>query len=251
MVKNRKHTHKGTCQSCGRVQAVKVDGKIAEHGFTVEWGRVGSCDGSDKQPLEINTEFNEDKVRELEIFASDENKIREQKVFQDFVRRSQKNSAWHKHELLKNGGTPVVVKRQDPSEISQKTVDRIVQSVKDHINTLNNLRNERFGKPLYEAAYVRKIVEDLEESMAEFRDYCNDYLNTYDFDRNASRKLYKDENNNSHFEEYVTSLGLVKLVTKYNGIDYAKFSWEHDTASFRNTFYLDGEKVTKKALLAM
>ena len=53
MVKNRKHTHKGTCQSCGRVQAVKVDGKIAEHGFTVDWGRVGSCDGSDKQPLKI------------------------------------------------------------------------------------------------------------------------------------------------------------------------------------------------------
>ena len=152
---------------------------------------------------------------------------------------------------MKNGGTPVVVKRKDPSEISQKTVDRIVQSVKNHINTLNNLRNERFGKPLYEAAYVRKIVEDLEESMAEFRDYCNDYLITHDFDRNASRKLYRDENNNSHFEEYVTSLGLVKLVTKYNGIDYAKWEWEHDTASFKNTFYLDGEKITKKALLAM
>ena len=244
MVKNRKHTHKGTCQSCGRVQAVKVDGKIAEHGFTVDWGRVGSCDGSDKQPLEINTEFNEDKVRELEIFASDENKIRQQVVYQDVQRQLQANQ----NRYLKNIKP---IKKLDPSEISQKTVDRIVQSVKDRINTLNNLRNERFGKPLYEAAYVRKIVEDLEESMAEFRDYCNDYLITHDFDRNASRKLYRDENNNSHFEEYVTSLGLVKLVTKYNGIDYAKWEWEHDTASFKNTFYLDGEKITKKALLAM
>ena len=47
------HTHKGTCQVCGRTQAVKQDGTIAKHGYTVEYGFFnGTCAGSGQKPLQ-------------------------------------------------------------------------------------------------------------------------------------------------------------------------------------------------------
>lgn len=47
-------THNGTCQICGNEQAVNAkSGKIAKHGYTVEWGYFeGTCPGSDELPLQ-------------------------------------------------------------------------------------------------------------------------------------------------------------------------------------------------------
>jgi len=54
-----KHTHKGTCQICGRTQAVdNKRGTIAKHGYTVDWGYFsGQCEGSDELPLEVSKEL--------------------------------------------------------------------------------------------------------------------------------------------------------------------------------------------------
>lgn len=50
---SRKHTHLGTCQACGRAQAYQVNGKVAKHGYTVDWGFFnGVCRGADAKPLE-------------------------------------------------------------------------------------------------------------------------------------------------------------------------------------------------------
>tara|TARA_Y100001937_G_C7073326_1_gene309414 strand:- start:27 stop:920 length:894 start_codon:yes stop_codon:yes gene_type:complete len=55
------HTHKGHCQSCGRVQAVSTDdNSLAKHGYDVKFGFFnGTCSGSDKEPLEVSKRFSE------------------------------------------------------------------------------------------------------------------------------------------------------------------------------------------------
>lgn len=51
---NMKHTHRGTCQVCGRPQAVMLrNNKIAKHGYSVDWGFFnGVCQGAENTPLE-------------------------------------------------------------------------------------------------------------------------------------------------------------------------------------------------------
>jgi len=71
-----KATHNGTCQACGRSQAVKSNGRLAKHGYTVDYGYFnGTCSGSDKQPLELETSHN------LDVVASIRNWADEQEMF--------------------------------------------------------------------------------------------------------------------------------------------------------------------------
>lgn len=48
------HTHRGTCQACGAVQAsANSNSLIAKHGYTVQGHYFnGTCQGSDKRPAE-------------------------------------------------------------------------------------------------------------------------------------------------------------------------------------------------------
>lgn len=47
------HTHRGTCQACGSVQASdNVSAFIAKHGYEVVGYFVGTCQGSDRKPAE-------------------------------------------------------------------------------------------------------------------------------------------------------------------------------------------------------
>ena len=52
------HTHKGTCQLCGRTHAVNnKTGEIAKHGYTVDYGFFnGTCGGSGILPLQKDRE---------------------------------------------------------------------------------------------------------------------------------------------------------------------------------------------------
>lgn len=61
------HTHTGICQACGRRHAVNPkSGKLAKHGYTVDWGFFnGTCQGSDHPPLEQDTTLNIAIVAEL------------------------------------------------------------------------------------------------------------------------------------------------------------------------------------------
>lgn len=50
-----KATNNGTCQVCGRAQAMTPRG-LAKHGYTVsDWGFCGTCRGSDRDPVEVST----------------------------------------------------------------------------------------------------------------------------------------------------------------------------------------------------
>ena len=66
-----KATHNGTCQACGRVQAVNAKtGLLAKHGYTTDYGFFnGTCGGSDRPPLEIATDLNVQTVAALIEFA--------------------------------------------------------------------------------------------------------------------------------------------------------------------------------------
>lgn len=57
-MKSRTHTHRGSCQICGRDQAVDVKtGLIAKHGYTVQWGFFsGTCFGSGFRAFEVATD---------------------------------------------------------------------------------------------------------------------------------------------------------------------------------------------------
>src|SRR5438270_1512480 len=53
-----KHTHKGHCQACGRLQAHESTGGVAKHGYTTEGGYFhGTCMGSGHKPLEHSHEL--------------------------------------------------------------------------------------------------------------------------------------------------------------------------------------------------
>lgn len=56
MTTSKTHTHRGTCQSCGRLQASdNAMSVLAKHGYTVEGGYfLGTCMGSGYLPLEID-----------------------------------------------------------------------------------------------------------------------------------------------------------------------------------------------------
>lgn len=66
-------THTGTCQACGRRQAVHVKtGMIAKHGYTTTYGFFnGTCGGSDHLPLELDTAVNVATVAALVKFAAE------------------------------------------------------------------------------------------------------------------------------------------------------------------------------------
>jgi len=65
-----KATHNGTCQACGRSQAVTARGTLAKHGYTVDYGYFsGTCSGSGKKPLEQETAHNIDVVASIRDWA--------------------------------------------------------------------------------------------------------------------------------------------------------------------------------------
>lgn len=64
-------THNGTCQACGRKQALR--GTIAKHGYTVDYGYFsGTCGGSDRQPLELETGYNISTVAAIRTWADEQ-----------------------------------------------------------------------------------------------------------------------------------------------------------------------------------
>ena len=59
-----KHTHKGNCQICGRLQAVTSSrGKIANHGYIVDGMHKGTCTGSGREPLQREKKYTVEEIK--------------------------------------------------------------------------------------------------------------------------------------------------------------------------------------------
>lgn len=65
------HTHRGTCQACGNIQAVNNStGAIAKHGYTVDWGYFsGACSGSGNLALETERTYTDRTIATLRKLA--------------------------------------------------------------------------------------------------------------------------------------------------------------------------------------
>ena len=65
------HTHKGTCQACGRTQAVdNKTGNIAKHGYTKGDGYFfGTCSGSDRKPLQVSRLHTDDHIEHCKMMS--------------------------------------------------------------------------------------------------------------------------------------------------------------------------------------
>lgn len=61
------HTHRGTCQRCGRAQAIdNATGRIAKHGYTVDYGYFnGVCLGSGHEPAEVSVKMTRETMAEV------------------------------------------------------------------------------------------------------------------------------------------------------------------------------------------
>jgi len=68
------HTHKGTCQLCGRIQAVNnKTGEIAKHGYTVDYGFFsGTCRGSGYLPLQQDRAELDSQIKSWEEFTANQ-----------------------------------------------------------------------------------------------------------------------------------------------------------------------------------
>jgi hypothetical protein len=74
---NRKATHTGHCQICGREHKINVNnGRIANHGYSIELGFfMGSCFGSGGLPIEISSDLIKQGISENNDFINDSNKL--------------------------------------------------------------------------------------------------------------------------------------------------------------------------------
>lgn len=72
-----KATHNGTCQACGRSQAYTTGG-VAKHGYTTESGYFsGTCSGSDRAPLELDTKYSISVVEAMRDWADQQDMLSE------------------------------------------------------------------------------------------------------------------------------------------------------------------------------
>jgi hypothetical protein len=165
---DRKHTHRGTCQVCGRTQAAMIKqgyvskslgnfelvsyNVLAKHGYTVDWGFFhGVCMGSENKPLEHDKTLTERIIKELR---------------EDVAPRADKRAAdlesgavepkWYRREHTFGKTTKVAVKRDELSDYDAKqqiaaaiyTAQSEARGARAHADMLEKLMESRFGQPL-------------------------------------------------------------------------------------------------------
>tara|TARA_R110000851_G_C12839492_1_gene541590 strand:- start:54 stop:665 length:612 start_codon:yes stop_codon:yes gene_type:complete len=171
MKKMAKHTHKGTCQACGRVQAVNnKSGMIAKHGYTVDWGYFsGICQGSDEAPLEQSTEVTLRVIRQLQAASvqlsamkrSDITTVEVKKRGETFICSNQAQL----DELYSPAHRAPSYKRLVELDLREMH-NRAVQML-DHVDALIGLIETRHGKELMPNL---ESVERIRETFSRIQD---------------------------------------------------------------------------------
>ena len=157
----QKHTHRGHCQVCGRIQAAQQyhamppAHNLAKHGYTVkDWGFFrGTCQGSDNRPLEEDRSLCDSVLEALEAFATEQDVIVSKlragtttplKVRTDERVRSVKG--WEYLSVPFEQGT----KLQQLDAIKRDIVmhEREASHARAHIRDMTKLAAEVHGQPL-------------------------------------------------------------------------------------------------------
>lgn len=172
-------THTGTCQACGRRQAVHVKtGMIAKHGYTLAYSFFnGTCGGSDHLPLELDTALNITTVAALLKFAADKDAEAEGEITKVAVEVGSKYVGSRRvvqHKMMDRAEFEATQPRYYSFDDSVATVRRqlrrIAEVVRADAATLDALRDRVHGQPLQErpqqAPIQRERVKTYREAHA-------------------------------------------------------------------------------------
>lgn len=171
------HTHRGTCQACGSVQAsANSNSLIAKHGYIVDWGYFsGTCQGSGKRPAEHDVSLTRTVIIFcLEKAADHDGSITDLKngttVPETFKRYNPNKVVEHKTRggsryTTKGGDDTLPISEATPTE--RKNV--IALAIHEHKMHASNLRSHadsltrfvlvRLGQPRYAVADLNVKVE--------------------------------------------------------------------------------------------
>lgn len=162
-----KATHNGTCQSCGRSQAVNAKtGRLAKHGYTVDYGYFnGTCAGSDSQPLELETSLNVETVAAIRDWANQQEQFADGNIETVIVqvRDHDDSRSWATKDLRVNRSEYIELKRRgddtefddlyssnfdDKVENVRCSLRRNAASARKDADLLEQLRDKTFGNDL-------------------------------------------------------------------------------------------------------
>lgn len=170
------HTHRGTCQACGAVQAsANSNSLIAKHGYTVDWGYfTGTCQGSGKQPAEYMVAHTKRVIAFcVETAADHDNSITDLKngttVPDTFQRWNPLKVVTHKarggHTYTSHGGDdtlPIALASQGERAKAVALAiyghEKHASGLRSHADMLTVNVLPRFGKDLYLAADLDQPV---------------------------------------------------------------------------------------------
>lgn len=170
------HTHKGTCQACGRTQAVDNGSKlIAKHGYTVDSGYFnGTCQGSDKKPAQLDLTLTNTVIAFCKRTALVHDQVAAALVAGKTVPATFER--WNPNKVVlttrRNGSTRETKGGYDVLPLSQATVAERAKAIKNaiaenegqaaglrmHERMLVTFVVPKFNTPLFDAAELNKPV---------------------------------------------------------------------------------------------
>lgn len=164
------HTHRGTCQACGRIHAVDNTTRlVAKHGYKVTFGYFhGVCPGGrGYKPAEFDVSLTHKVIVDCTESAKDEDKLAA--AYRDgttvpatFDRWNatkivQKKNAWGRCYDARGGYDTLPIAQATPDEL-KRTVDGAIykhestaKGLREHAKALVALVLPRFGQTLFDA----------------------------------------------------------------------------------------------------
>lgn len=160
-----KHTHKGTCQICGRIHAVNnKTGLIAKHGYTVENGWFeGDCSGSGLKPLEVYRADTDDMIASLRSMARERRALTIEHIRTVEMRVRRRDDFGRIVTVTERASNDEQVKAIEPystfERLAQNKLARLQREGEHmdlHADGLIELIERRHGQDLYEAKHLEE-----------------------------------------------------------------------------------------------
>lgn len=172
-------THTGICQACGRRQAVHVNsGLIAKHGYTTEYGYFnGTCGGSDKLPLELDTKVNVAIIASIYKWAAEQEAKADGEILKVAVQVGKARYVGQRRVV----DTKLVDRAEfEATQPSYASFDREVESIRYSLRRqaeiaranaaeLDDLRDKVHGQPLQPRAVEAPIKREAFKTVREAR----------------------------------------------------------------------------------
>jgi hypothetical protein len=164
MAKKTTHTHTGTCQACGAVQAVNNNTLlIAKHGYKVAgFGMfVGTCGGSDRKPAELDISYTHTIIKNCYEWAANADRLaglwRDGSLMvttrdSDSGKRDAKMRRIYQPVMMFGCSDYEIGQRRGQLEFQQETQ---AKNARAHAEALLTHVVPRFGRDLYKAKVVK------------------------------------------------------------------------------------------------